>query len=55
MDLPYSTGIYTQYFVITYKRKESEYTHTHKDTHAHTHVYINTESLCYTLENNTTL
>ena len=29
-DLLYSTGNYTQYFVITYKRKESEkeYTHT---------------------------
>ena len=23
-DLPYSTGNYTQYFVITYKEKESE-------------------------------
>ena len=41
-DLPYSTGNYTQYFVITYKGKESE-----KD-------YI-AESLCCTPETNTTL
>ena len=31
----YSTGNYTQYFVLTYKGKESgeEYTQTHRETH----------------------
>ena len=37
---------YTQYFVITYKGKESE------NTYTHTHI---TESLCCTPETNTTL
>ena len=41
-DLLYSTGNYTQYFVVTYKGKESE------------KEYIS-ESLCYTPETNTTL
>ena len=41
-----STSIYTQYFVITYKRKELE-----KE-----YIYVCiTESLCCTPENNTTL
>ena len=39
----YSTGNYTQYPVINYKREEYE-----------KQVYI-TESLCYTAESNTTL
>ena len=41
-DLLYSTGNYTQYFVINYKRKESE-----------KNMY-KTESLCCTPETNTT-
>ena len=40
-----SLGNYTQYFVITYKGKESE---------KNIYVYI-AESLCSTLETNTTL
>ena len=43
----YSTGKYTQYFVITYKGKESKEEH----THTHTHTYIS-ESLCCTPETN---
>ena len=43
-DLLYTTGTYTQYFVRTYKGKESE------------KIYICiTESLCCTPETNTTL
>ena len=45
-DLLYSTENYTQYFVITYKGKESE--------KIDVYVYI-TESLCCTPETNTTL
>ena len=45
----YSTGNYIQYLVITYNEKESE-----KSIHTHTHIYI-TDSLCHTLETNTTL
>ena len=41
-DLLYSMGKYTQYFVITYKGKESEKQYT-------------SESLCYIPETNTTL
>ena len=49
-DLPYRTGNYTQYFVITYKGKESE----------KASIYLSiwiciTESLGYTLETNATL
>ena len=59
-DLLYGTGNYTQYLVITYNAKESEkeyiYTHTHTHTHTHTYMYVCiTESLCCTLETNTTL
>ena len=44
--LLYSTENYTQYFVITYKGKESE-----KE-----YIYVCiTESLCYTCETKTTL
>ena len=43
--LLYSTGNYTQYFIIAYKGKESEI-----DIYA-----CITESLCCTLETNTTL
>lgn len=42
----YSTGIYIQYFVISYKGKESEKTDTY--------VYV-AESLCCTPEYNITL
>ena len=46
-DLPYSTGNYTQYFVITYKGKESE---------KRGDICIRTaDSLCGTVETNTTL
>ena len=46
--LLYSTGNYIQYFVITYKGKESEKEQLQIDTQIF-------ESLCYTLETNTTL
>jgi len=43
-DLLYSTGSSTQYFVITYKGKESEkayiYTHTYTHTHMYTHIHM---------------
>ena len=32
-DLLYSTGNYTQYFLITYMGKKSEKAHTHTHTH----------------------
>ena len=51
-DLLYNTRIYTQYFVVTYKGKESEKENIH--THTHTHMYI-TESLCCTPEINGTV
>ena len=35
-DLLYSTGNYTQYFIITYKGKESEKEYIHTHTHTHT-------------------
>ena len=45
-DLLYSTGNYTQYFVITYKGKEPE--------KEYTYVHIS-DSLCHTPEINTAL
>ena len=49
-DLMYSTGHYTQYFIISYKGRESEeyiYTHTHIyiqiHTHTHTHTHTRTK------------
>jgi len=58
-DLVYSTGHCTQYFIITYKGRESEeyiytYTHTYthiytKYTHAHTKVEMLVALLCPTL------
>ena len=36
-DLMYSTGHYTQYFIISYKGRESE---EYIYTHTHTHIYI---------------
>ena len=45
-DLLYSTGNYTQYFVVTYKGKESEkeyiyiYINTPIYTYIHTHIYL---------------
>ena len=47
-DLLYSTGKYTQYFVISSKEKESEKEYIHM--HTYTHI-----SLCCIPENNTTL
>ena len=43
-DLLYSTGNYTQYFLITYNGKESgkEFIHTHTHTHTYTHTHIHT-------------
>ena len=45
-DLLYSTGNYTQYFLITYNGKESGkefiHTHTHTHTHTYTHTHIHT-------------
>ena len=52
--LLYRTRSYTQYFVITYEGKESEKEYTHTHTYIYTYVCI-TESLCCTLETNTTL
>ena len=50
-NLLYSTGNYAQYFIITYKGKESEiYMHTYIYTHTHIHK---TELLCCTPETNT--
>ena len=47
-DLLYSTGNYTQYFVITYMEKESE--------KEYTYIYVCiTESLCCTPETSTEL
>ena len=43
--LLYSTGNYTQYFIITHKKKES-------DVYLHTHI---TETLCCIPETNTIL
>ena len=55
-DLLYSTGNYTQYFVINYKGKESEkeyiYVHVYIDMYICTCIYI-AESLSYTSETNT--
>ena len=52
-DLLYSTGNYTQYFVITYKGKVSK-THTHTRAHTYmynTHMYVCiTEMMCCTLK-----
>ena len=50
-DLLYSTGNYTQYFVMTYNGKEyeKEYTYSHTYVYTHTHIY-KIESLCWTLE-----
>ena len=48
----YSTGNSTQYFVITYKRKESEKEHIY--VHICNYIYIN-ESLCCIPETNMTL
>ena len=49
-DLLYSTGNYTQYYVIIYKGKESE------KEYIYTHIYICiTESLCCTPETYTIL
>ena len=54
-DLLYSTGNYTQYFVITYKGKESEKEYIYNIYIIYNiQIYI-TESLCYTPETNTTL
>ena len=41
-DLLYSTGNYTQYFVITYKGEvsEKEYIYIHTHTQTHTYIYI---------------
>ena len=47
-DLQYGTRNYTQYFVITYKGKESEKEYIYI-LYMHTHV---TKSLCYTPEAN---
>ena len=46
-DLLYSTGNYTQYFVMTYNGKEyeKEYTYSHTYVYTHTHIY-KIESLC---------
>ena len=59
-DILYDTGNYTQYFVITYKIKESEeeyiyiYMFMCVQTHIHIYIYIGiTESLCCTPETNT--
>ena len=52
-DLPYSTGNYTQYFVITYKGKESEKEYIYI-IYIYTHLY-NSISLCCTPETNTTV
>ena len=58
MDLLYSTGNYSQYFVIIYNGKESENMH----MYTHTPMYVcvcvcvcvcTTESLCYMPETNT--
>ena len=41
-NLLYSTGNYAQYFIITYKGKESEiYMHTYIYTHTHTYIKLN--------------
>ena len=55
-DLQYGTRNYTQYFVITYKGKESEkeYIHIHIYIYTHTHTYT-PESLWCKPEANTTL
>ena len=39
-DLLYIMENYIQYFVITYKEKQSEKTHRHTHTHTYTHTYI---------------
>ena len=52
-DLLYSTGNYTQYFVITYKGKKSEKEYIYVCMCTYIHIYI-TESLCCTLGANTT-
>ena len=49
-DLLYSTGNYTEYFVTTYKVKESD----KEDIYLSIYLYIS-ESLCCTPETNTTL
>ena len=48
-DLMYSTGHYTQYFIISYKGRESEeyiytYTHTHIYIQIHTHTHTHTHT-----------
>ena len=44
-------GNYTQYFVITYKGKESEKVYTYTYTYTYIHIHI-TESLHFTPEAN---
>ena len=41
-DLLYSTGNHIQYFVITYKGKESEYTYMYVCVYTHTFSYTYT-------------
>ena len=51
----YSTGNSTQYFVITYKRKESEKEYIYIYIYIYTHIYTcicKTESLCCTPKTN---
>ena len=51
-DLLYSTGNYTQYFVITYngKENEKEYTYSHTYIHTHTHTHTHTFKLNHFVE-----